>query len=274
MPKLKLFDGSTGALLLAKVPGLKSTELANLSNPGAVSEIHRAYAASGCDVITTNTFAANALNAEKYGYDIGEVVRIGIQLAKEAVQGTNALVGLDIGATGKVLGDDPEELTPERAYEIYAEIVAAAISEKPDLILIETMSSIDEAFIAYQAARDITALPVYVTMSFAENGRTMYGATPEDFAARFEASDVYAIGMNCFVTPEKGYAIFERLKASSTKPLIVQPNGYPGSVADASAKFAKDMTRYIELGASYVGGCCGTVPEDLKRLRGVIDAGL
>ncbi|MDR0858440.1 MAG: homocysteine S-methyltransferase family protein [Oscillospiraceae bacterium] len=266
MERAKLLDGSTGAFLLSKVPGLKSTELANLTNPGAVSEIHRAYVASGCNVVSANTFSANALNAAKYGYDLAQLIQTALSLVKEAAADSDALTALDIGATGKVLGDDPDELTPERAYEIYSEIIDAALSvpeNVPDWVWIETMSSIEEAFIAFTAVRAKCKLPILVTMSFAESGRTMYGAAPEDFAAKFEATDAAAIGMNCFVTPDKGYAIFERLKASSTKPLVVQPNG--------SATFAADMRRYLTLGASYVGGCCGTTPEDIAALRKVIN---
>ncbi|WP_290776447.1 homocysteine S-methyltransferase family protein [Anaerofustis sp.] len=270
------FDGGIGTLLQER--GLKAGELPekwNIDNPDEIKRIHKEYILSGADIITSNTFGCNALKFEKNGkYSVSNIVTAGVRNAKEAIKesGKKGYVALDLGPTGKLLkplGD----LDFEDAYELYKEVILEGMKENPDMILIETMSDGYEAKAAILAAKENSSLPVFVSMTFGEDGKLLTGGDVSAVISLLEGLKVDVIGLNCGLGPvQLKEFISEMLKISST-PLMVNPNaGLPRSengktVYDIdSREFAHEMKEMAEMGVSILGGCCGTTPDHIKEV--------
>lgn len=262
--KIKFFDGSMGTMLQGM--GLAAgelPELLNITDSEKVLSVHRAYAAAGSEYITTNTFGANRLKIE----NPEEVIKAGVRLAKS----TGKKVALDIGPTGKLL-KPMGELDFEEAIDIFAEMVNAG-KDGSDVVLIETMSDTYEIKAAVLAAKENCDLPVFVTMIYDEKGRLLTGADVQTAVAMLEGLGVDAIGFNCGLGPAETLPLIEEIRKYTSLPIIVQPNaGLPESVNGHTVynvspdDFAAQMKKAAEIGVSYLGGCCGTTPEHIKKM--------
>ena len=262
--KIKFFDGSMGTMLQGM--GLAAgelPELLNITDSEKVLSVHRAYAAAGSEYITTNTFGANRLKIE----NPEEVIKAGVRLAKS----TGKKVALDIGPTGKLL-KPMGELDFEEAIDIFAEMVNAG-KDGSDVVLIETMSDTYEIKAAVLAAKENCDLPVFVTMIYDEKGRLLTGADVQTAVAMLEGLGVDAIGFNCGLGPAETLPLIEEIRRYTSLPIIVQPNaGLPESVNGHTVynvspdDFAAQMKKAAEIGVSYLGGCCGTTPEHIKKM--------
>lgn len=262
--KIKFFDGSMGTMLQGM--GLAAgelPELLNITDSEKVLSVHRAYAAAGSEYITTNTFGANRLKIE----NPEEVIKAGVRLAKS----TGKKVALDIGPTGKLL-KPMGELDFEEAIDIFAEMVNAG-KDDSDVVLIETMSDTYEIKAAVLAAKENCDLPVFVTMIYDEKGRLLTGADVQTAVAMLEGLGVDAIGFNCGLGPAETLPLIEEIRRYTSLPIIVQPNaGLPESVNGRTVynvspdDFAAQMKKAAEIGVSYLGGCCGTTPEHIKKM--------
>ena len=262
--KIKFFDGSMGTMLQGM--GLAAgelPELLNITDSEKVLSVHRAYAAAGSEYITTNTFGANRLKIE----NPEEVIKAGVRLAKS----TGKKVALDIGPTGKLL-KPMGELDFEEAIDIFAEMVNAG-KDGSDVVLIETMSDTYEIKAAVLAAKENCDLPVFVTMIYDEKGRLLTGADVQTAVAILEGLGVDAIGFNCGLGPAETLPLIEEIRRYTSLPIIVQPNaGLPESVNGHTVynvspdDFASQMKKAAEIGVSYLGGCCGTTPEHIKKM--------
>lgn len=264
---IKFFDGSMGTMLQSA--GLAAgalPELLNIEDSEKVLAVHRAYAQAGSEYITANTFGANRLKIK----NCAEVIKAGVRLAKSA----GKKVALDIGPTGRLLRP-MGELDFEEAVDIFAEMINAG-KDLSDVVLIETMSDTYELKAAVLAAKENCGLPVFVTMIFDENGRLLTGADVKTAAAMLEGLGVDAIGFNCGLGPAETLPLIEELRRWTSLPIIVQPNaGLPESVNGRTVynvspdEFAAQMKKAAKLGVSYLGGCCGTTPEHIKRMIGL-----
>lgn len=262
--KIKFFDGSMGTMLQGM--GLAAgelPELLNITDSEKVLSVHRAYAAAGSEYITTNTFGANRLKIE----NPEEVIKAGVRLAKS----TGKKVALDIGPTGKLL-KPMGELDFEEAIDIFAEMVNAG-KDGSDVVLIETMSDTYEIKAAVLAAKENCDLPVFVTMIYDEKGRLLTGADVQTAVAMLEGLGVDAIGFNCGLGPAETLPLIEEIRKYTSLPIIVQPNaGLPESVNGHTVynvtpdDFAEQMKKAAEIGVSYLGGCCGTTPDHIKKM--------
>ena len=260
------FDGGMGTLLQKKglLPG-ESTEVMNTRDRSAVLGVHLDYLNAGADIIKTNTFGVNTL---KCGNVEGELT-LALDIAKEAVRlsGKEAYIAFDVGPTGRMLkpfGD----LEFEDATEVFATNMRLAETLGADLILIETMSDLYETKAAVLAAKENSSLPIFVTCAFGADGKLLTGATPEATVAMLEALGVDAIGMNCSVGPENMIALLPELTECASVPIILNPNAGLPKVVDGETvydvspeEFALIMARACSMGATVVGGCCGTTPE-------------
>ena len=270
-----IFDGGTGTVLQKR--GLLSgepPEIMNRKGRDAVLELHLEYLRAGADIIKTNTFGINSL---KYK-NVEEELSLGFDIAREAVSlsGLEAYIAFDVGPTGRMLkpfGD----LDFEDAVEVFAKNMRLADKLGADLILIETMSDMYETKAAVIAARENSSLPVFVTCAFGADGKLMTGADAAAMVAMLEGLGVSALGVNCSVGPAGMTRIVEELLLHSSLPVIVNPNaGLPRvengeGVYDLSADdFACEMAKICELGAHIVGGCCGTTPLYIERMKGRI----
>ena len=271
-----LVDGGMGTQLQAR--GLardgEPPELLCLTNADDIAAIHRDYVAAGAEVVTTNTFGASAYKLEGRA----EVARVYAAAAACARAAGAPYVAGDIGPTGALL-EPLGTMTFEQAYEQFAEQVDAVVAAGCDLILIETMADLREAKAALLAALERSSLPVVVTMTFGEDGRTFLGTPPEVAAEVLSSVGAHAVGLNCSLGPHELLGAAQAMARRARCPLVAQPNaGLPRiedgrTVYDVSPEeFAQAMDAMMDAGASIVGGCCGTTPAYTALLRAAVDA--
>lgn len=274
-----LFDGAMGTMLQAR--GLRAGELPerlNLTHPDVVRAIHAEYVAAGADVITANTFGANArklAEAHDASTTVEAVVTAGIRLAREA--GAKA-VALDVGPLGALL-QPMGTLSFDDAYALFAEQIRAGEAAGADLILIETMSDLLEAKAALLAAREHTSLPVFVTVTFSADGRTFLGADPKNAAVTLSALGADAVGLNCSLGPAEAAPLVREILEYATVPVMVQPNaGLPRIEGDRTVydvtpeDFTACCADLADAGVTVFGGCCGTTPAFTAALRAMLDS--
>ncbi|MBO4914237.1 MAG: homocysteine S-methyltransferase family protein, partial [Oscillospiraceae bacterium] len=238
--------------------------------PELLREIHKEYIAAGCEVIYANTFGANALKLARTGEDPSRVIAAGVTAAKEAAAGTDVKVALDIGPLGELL-EPLGTLSFERAYELFREAAVAGEKAGADMAVIETMTDLYEAKAALLAVKENTALPVFVTMSFEENGRTFTGCTVASMARTLTGLGANAIGLNCSLGPDKLAPLLRELCENTPLPVIAKPNaGLPDPIDghyDMDAEtFADTLAPLLDAGVGIFGGCCGTSPEFLRAV--------
>ena len=268
-------DGGMGSLL--QEHGLKAGELPgnfNMTHPEVLVQIHKEYLAAGADIVFTNTFGVDGLKYnEQTEYSVEQVVQAAVRHVKTAIResGGQGYTALDIGPTGKLLkplGD----LAFEDACRLFGQVAAAGAEAGADLILIETMSDSYEVKAAVLAAKEHCNLPVFVTVTFDENGKLLTGGSVESVVALLEGLGVDALGINCGLGPVQMKGILAEILRVSSIPVIVNPNaGLPRSeggktVYDIDAdEFAAVMKAMAAMGARVVGGCCGTTPEHIRK---------
>ncbi|MCR4593877.1 MAG: homocysteine S-methyltransferase family protein [Clostridiales bacterium] len=269
--ELLIFDGGLGTMLQDR--GLALGELPenlNITNPALITEIHSLYLQAGADLITTNTFGANALKFE----NVEEIISAAVANAKTAIANTSkdAFIALDVGPLGKLL-KPYGELEFEKAYDLFAEQIKAGTKAGADLILIETMGDLYEAKCAVLAAKENSDLPILVSMIFDEKGKTLTGADAKTVIFTLESLRVDGIGMNCGLGPEQMSVIAEDFAKYSSLPYFIQPNaGLPVSVNGVTTYnvtpdgFTDIQKENVLSGAAAVGGCCGTTPDFIKML--------
>ena len=272
--KLCYFDGAMGTILQEK--GLQPGELPELwgiSHREEIVAIHRAYLEAGADFLKANTFGANRFKLEGSGHTVAEVVTAGIenalQAAKTCGRGT---VFLDIGPTGKLLrplGD----LDFEDAVSAFGEMIRVGTMAGAEAILIETMTDIYEAKAALLAAKENSDLPVFVTMTFDQDGKLLTGGDLTVAAAVLEGLGADAIGLNCGLGPEQMASLLPKLRESTGLPIVVNPNAGLPVERDGKTcfdvvpqEFAGWMGEIAREGAWIVGGCCGTTPEHIAAM--------
>lgn len=268
-----LFDGAMGTMLQRS--GLQAGELPELlclTNPQAVTAIHRAYVEAGSQVVTTNTFGANA---DKLGEAaaVADVFAAAVQCARDAGA---AYVAADIGPTGELMFP-MGELAFSHAYDLFAEQACAAEQAGADLVIIETMADVLEMAAAILAVKDSCGLPVFATMTFTASGRTFLGTGPADAALVMAALGVDALGVNCSAGPADLLPVVQEMANVSPCPVIAQANAGLPQVADGQtvytlspADYAEAVLPLVEAGAAVVGGCCGTDPAYIGEVAKVI----
>lgn len=268
-------DGGMGTLLQERglAPG-EHPESWNITHTEIITEIHKSYFDAGSNVVSTNTFGANALKfSERELEEIIQAAFINARRARESSSGKQEkFIALDIGPSGKLLkpyGD----LDFEDAVELFAKTVRLGAKHGADLIIIETMNDSYETKAALLAAKENSDLPVIVTNAYGEDGKLMTGASPEAMALMLIGMGADAIGANCSLGPRQLRPVIERLLEYSSVPVVLKPNaGLPrfdgsATVFDiAAGEFADEVASLMELGVRVVGGCCGTTDEYIRAL--------
>ncbi len=274
-----LADGAWGTELQGR--GLRPGDCPdgwNLFHPELVAEVARAYVEAGSRVILTNTFRSNPISLAAFHLEEKTVAinRAGVQISKRAA-GDTTLVFASIGPTGKILmaGDVTEqELT--KAFAAQAEALAA---ERPDALLVETMTDLAEARLALAAARR-TGLPVIVSFVFdsgKNKDRTMMGTTPEQVATEMTALGADGVGANCGLGIDGLLRVCRRLRAATSLPVWIKPNaGQPELIGGEAVyrttpeEFARFVPQLADAGANLIGGCCGTNPLFIRAAAKVL----
>jgi methionine synthase I (cobalamin-dependent)/5,10-methylenetetrahydrofolate reductase len=259
----------------------------NVTQPDTVRSVHESYLQAGAQVIETNTFGANAYRLERFGLreKVADFNRAGASIARQCVdaigakQGTDAFVAGAVGSLGLTL-EEIGKVGKDAIRAAFAEQIKALAEGGVDLLIAETMMSVDEAEQAVLAAREVAPqLKIVVLMTVGEDANCLDGVTPEVAAQRLTAIGADAVGCNCSTGPSTVLSVIERMRAATTLPLVAMPNaGMPRNVEGRAiyltspeymASFAR---KYIRAGASWVGGCCGTTPEHIRAMRGALRA--
>ena len=270
-----LFDGAFGTMLQQR--GLKTGEqpdMLNLTNPDLIRQIHKEYVEAGADVITANTFSSNRRKLPET-VTVDEVVGAAIRIAREAGAKN---VALDVSQTG-VLLEPVGTMKFEDAYDIFKETVTAGEKHGADIILIETMSDLLETKAALLAAKENTNLPVFVSMTLGEDGRTFLGADAKTIALTLSSLGADAVGLNCSLGPKEMLPIIKEVTEYSRVPVLVQPNaGMPvyengKTVYNVTVEqFTEAVSEMLDFGVTVIGGCCGTTPEYTRALRKLLSS--
>ena len=248
-------------------------ELLCLTNPAEITEVHAGYVAAGADVVTTNTFGANAAKLGEAA-TVEEVFSAAVACARAAHP---CYVAADLGPTGQLL--EPLGTLPfEEAYELFARQVRAADAAGADLFIIETMADLAEAKAALLAVRENSDLPAFVTMTFQEDGRTFLGTTPEAAALTLSSLGADAVGINCSLGPDEVAPLALRMLPWASCPVMVQANAGLPHVEDGVTRYdvgpeayAAAVAGMLDAGVSVVGGCCGTTPAHIAAERALLD---
>lgn len=274
-------DGALGTMLQAAglEPGV-CPETWNADFPEKIEAIARSYAEAGSDAVETNTFGCNCFKLKHYGLQdrVVELNRKAVEITRRAI-GPDRIVLGSVGPTGILLMMG--EVSEEELYEGFKEQCMALAEAGADVICIETMTALDEAVIATRAAKENTHLEVITAMTFDKtiqgDFRTMMGVSPEEMVAALKEAGADIIGTNCGNGMENMIPIVELIrKIDPTIPVLVHANAGLPHLHDGKNVFSEtpDITasyvpRLIQAGASIIGGCCGTTPAHIRRMRDV-----
>jgi len=277
--KVYVSDGAWGTFLQKK--GLKPgecPELWNLTHRVAVLDIARSYIEAGADMIETNSFGGSRFKLEKFGLaeKVTELNREAAAISREAAGPDKWVLG-SVGPTGKLLLMD--EVSLDELYEAFKEQAMALENGGADAIVVETMTDIEEAVIAVKAASENTKIPVFCTMTFdkliTDDYRTMMGIAPSDMVQPLIDAGASVVGANCGNGIEGMVAIVKEIRSVNRDiPILVHANAGIPVFCDGETVFpespdemAANLKALIGAGANIVGGCCGTTPEHIARLR-------
>ena len=276
--RVHLFDGAMGTLLYDRgvFVNVCYDEL-NLSRPELVRQIHAEYVAAGAEILETNTFGANPVKLSSYGLDakVADINRRAAGLAREAARGRARVCGA-IGPLG--IRIEPWGPTSRsEAVELFRAQAIGLLEGGVDGFVIETFSDTAELECALQAVRTLCDLPVVAQMTVGQEGATTYGTDARGVAVALTGMSPDVVGLNCSVGPAVMLDAMEEMASATSLPLSAQPNaGLPRTVGDrkiylASPDYvAQYARRMIDLGVRFVGGCCGTTPDHIKRIRDVV----
>jgi homocysteine S-methyltransferase len=278
--RIHVFDGAMGTMLYAKGVYInRCYDELNLSGPDLVQEVHAEYIRAGADILETNTFGATAHNLQQYGLEgnLHEINARAAQIARKAA-GDRAYVAGAIGPLG--LRIEPYGPTSfDEAKDLFKAQATALLEGGVDLFCLETFSDVSEIRQAIAAVRELCDLPIIAQMTIQTDGNTLFGTTPELFTERLDNWGADVIGLNCGVGPAIILNALEKMREVTKKKLSAQPNaGLPRDVQgrqfymcspEYMSKFAK---RFIQAGAKFIGGCCGTTPAHIKLISDSVRA--
>jgi homocysteine S-methyltransferase len=283
-----LCDGAMGTMLYSGGVFInRCYDELNVTQPEIVRSVHEQYLQAGAEIIETNTFGANSFRLERFGLrdKVGEFNRAGAAIARQCVeairekQGTQAFVAGAVGSLGLRL-EPLGKIGLDEARASFAEQIAALAEGGVDVLILETMMSVDEAEQAVLAAREVAPqLKVVVLFTVDEEANCLDGTSPESAAQRITAVGADAIGCNCSMGPATVLTVVERMRAVTTLPIVAMPNaGMPRNVEGrniylTSPEYMGSFARkFVRAGASWVGGCCGTTPSHIRAMRSALRA--
>lgn len=267
-----LLDGATGTnLITAGLPSGVCVEQWILEHPQAITALQRSFIDAGAQVIYAPTFGANRHKLAGYGLEdkVEEFNLRLVELSKQVAQPAGVLVAGDLSPAGLLI-EPYGEATFEELYNIYAE-QARALKAGVDYLAFETQMSLADMRAGVLAAKSV-GLPVFVTMTIEENGRSIMGAKPLSALITLQAMGADAMGLNCSTGPDRMTEILKELIPHASIPLIAKPNAGKPKEQDPSLydlspeQFAQNMSTLLAAGVPILGGCCGTTPEHIKAL--------
>lgn len=278
-----ILDGATGSNLQKRgMPVGVCPEEWILGNPEILCNLQREYIQAGTNILYAPTFSGNRIKLEEYGLSdqIGQMNHDLVSISKDAIEREGAagkvFVAGDLTMTGKQV--EPVGPLPfEDLVDIYKEQIGYLVDAGVDLLVVETMMSLQECRAAVIAAKETTDLPVMVTLTFNEDGRTLFGTDPATASLVLTALGVDAVGVNCSTGPDKMVDVVRRMREYTDLPLIAKPNAGLPQMEDGETvydmepeEFADNMMLLVREGADILGGCCGTTPEHIAKMTALL----
>jgi methionine synthase / methylenetetrahydrofolate reductase (NADH) len=280
-------DGAMGTQLYSKGVFInRCFESLNLTDAHLVGDVHAEYVRAGADVIETNTFGANRIKLRAFGLSekVAMINRDGARIAREAalhgapgahrvyVAGAIGPLGIRVEPWGKTGVDEAQQYFKEQAQ--------ALVDGGVDLFILETFRDLNEISAAMAAVREVCDLPIVAQMTTEEDGNSLDGTPPEQFAPVLLARGASVVGVNCSVGPAPMLESIERLAAVTPARLSAQPNaGRPRDIEGRNIYLcspeymASYARRFIAGGVRLVGGCCGTTPEHIRQIAAAVKRG-
>jgi 5-methyltetrahydrofolate--homocysteine methyltransferase len=280
--RVVLLDGGFGTELIRHgFPQGECPEAWNVQRPEVVKKIHRSYFDAGSDAVLTNSFGGSLIKLAGHGLEkrCYELNKAAAETANEVKPG-GRFVGGSIGPTGKFL--QPQgEFTEGQFEEAFAEQARGLADGKVDFLLIETQYDLKEALCALRGARKMSSLPVFVTMTYNHFPRgffTLMGNSVSQCLEALERERVPAVGANCTINSEEMAELVKAMRSKTSLLLIAQANaGKPSLTAEGQVAYSQGLEDYVkfvpkiaESGANFIGGCCGTNPDYIRRMAGIL----
>lgn len=269
-----ILDGATGTnLQKAGMPVGVCPEKWILEHSKVLVELQKKYVEAGTNILFAPTFTANRIKLEEYGLsdNLEQMNRELVALSKQAA-GDRAFVAGDLTMTGRQLYPIGEMMF-EELVEVYREQAKVICDAGADLFVVETMMSLQECRAAVIAIREVCDLPIMVSLTYNEDGRTLYGTDPATAVIVLQSLGADAVGLNCSTGPEAMLAPMAQMAEYATVPILAKPNAGMPELLDGETvfrttpkEFAAVGRKLVEAGASILGGCCGTTPEHIKEL--------
>lgn len=276
--RMLVSDGAWGTFLQKK--GLQPGECPeewNLSRAADVLSIAQSYINAGADMIETNSFGGNYYKLKNYGLEdrVFEINKAAAEISRQAAGADHFVLG-SVGPTGKLLM--MEEVTETELYNAFKDQSMALEAGGVDVIMIETMTDLEEARIAVRAARENTICPVFCTMTFDKilggEYRTMMGVSPSEMTDALVAEGASVIGANCGNGIADMIGIVKEIRqVNAAVPILVHANAGLPQYHDGQTVFPEspeDMASMVgdiaRAGVNILGGCCGTTPEHISRV--------
>jgi len=277
-----VFDGAMGSMLINQgLTGREATELWNLRHPDIIMEIHRAYYAAGADVASANTYGASAIKLKKMGVaqSVEELNRTGVQLARKTCDKGQYVAG-ELGSLGDLL-HPMGPVSFNEAVDCFAQQAEFLEDEGVDVFLIETIFDINIGLAAIKAVRSVSEKPIFCSLTFEKMKKgffTIFGNNPEDSMKSLVAAGASVVGANCSMGSRTMIDLAGEIKKSIDVPVIIMPNaGMPETTKDNAVFypedehfFANSIKKIKAFGVEIVGGCCGTTPEYIKKIKEII----
>lgn len=274
-----ILDGATGSNLQKRgMPAGVCPEEWILGHADILCNLQREYIQAGTNILYAPTFSGNRIKLEEYGLSdrIGQMNHDLVSISKAAIQKENAVGKVFVAGDLTMTGKQVEPVGPlpfEDLIDIYKEQIGYLADAGVDLLVVETMMSLQECRAAVIAAKETTDLPVMVTLTFNEDGRTLFGTDPATASLVLTALGVDAVGVNCSTGPDKMVSVVQKMREYTGLPLIAKPNAGLPQLEDGETvynmgpeEFAENMMLLVREGADILGGCCGTTPEHIARM--------
>lgn len=277
-----IFDGAMGSILISKgIAGEEAPELWNLKHPDIIMDIHRAYYNAGSDVVSANTHGASPIKLQKMGVtqSVEELNRAGVRIARDVCRPGQYVAG-EVGSLGDMLSP-MGPVSFDEAVDCFACQAGFIEDEGVDVFLIETIFDVNIALAAIKAVQSVSEKPIFCSLTFNKMKKgffTIFGDTPKDSMEMLVDAGASAVGANCSMGSQTMINLASEIRHCVDVPVIIMPNaGIPETQKDYTAFypedeqfFANSIKKIKALGVEIVGGCCGTTPEYIKKIKETI----
>ena len=273
-------DGATGSnLVKAGMLSGVCPEQWILEHQDVMLQLQKDYVQAGTNILYAPTFTANRVKLAEYHLEknMTSMIRDLVAISKKAAESTPGhpvYVAGDLTMTGEQL-KPMGKMELETLIDIYKEQILCLVDAGADLLVVETMMSLAETRAALIAAKEVCDLPVIATLTFEADGRTLFGTDAKTAAIVLESLGASAIGANCSTGPAQMESIISEMVSHTRIPVIAKPNaGLPFLDENGTTcynmeaeEFAEEMEVLVNVGATILGGCCGTTPEFIRQIH-------